>query len=417
MSSFTPNISLLLTPADDTTMTFKEWRVGINGEGNNSNMAKIDAKFGDVDSRLDDITNEHLAPPATITIGCIDSRHWSVVDYCCPADSIVDDGVVFQTAVNALPPQGGKIVILEGEYTIKSRLLCNKSVVFEGMGEGTILNFNEGAYIESTYTTGYTPGRSLSISFQDLKINFVSGTHSYDSHEGISFVHGNVSDDPSRRKINMSGCVLTFTNNNFVRCANVFNGCDYVKITNSSISLINNAVPINNSYTPRINLVYDGHILSGDPCHYSEISNCDILCRGKVSDSYKAWACISKCSGTVMSNCNIALETCGSISEGLDIIDGVYLVSMSNCNIKHSGTSDVYMGLNIFNGNVYSSVGGVTYFPAKSIIVNNYFYNHTTNDIKVGLSGNGAATITGNRTRFSCVYTSAIEGTVKINNI
>ena len=35
--SNTPNLNLMLTPEDDTTTTFKDWRTGINGE-DDSNM-------------------------------------------------------------------------------------------------------------------------------------------------------------------------------------------------------------------------------------------------------------------------------------------------------------------------------------------------------------------------------------------
>lgn len=59
MSSYTPNIDLLLTPESDTTTTFKEWRTGINGEGDNSNMSKIDKEVG----QLKDTVNRNLKIP------------------------------------------------------------------------------------------------------------------------------------------------------------------------------------------------------------------------------------------------------------------------------------------------------------------------------------------------------------------
>lgn len=53
--SYTPNIGLMLTPADDTTTTFKQWRTGINGEGNDSNMTKIDDAIGTLNENYDTI--------------------------------------------------------------------------------------------------------------------------------------------------------------------------------------------------------------------------------------------------------------------------------------------------------------------------------------------------------------------------
>ena len=49
--SNTPNLNLMLTPEDDTTTTFKEWRTGINGEDSNSNMMKIDEAYGALDEQ------------------------------------------------------------------------------------------------------------------------------------------------------------------------------------------------------------------------------------------------------------------------------------------------------------------------------------------------------------------------------
>ena len=45
--SYTPNLSLMLTPEDDRTTTFHDWRIGMNGEGF-SNMTKIDGAIGDL---------------------------------------------------------------------------------------------------------------------------------------------------------------------------------------------------------------------------------------------------------------------------------------------------------------------------------------------------------------------------------
>ncbi|MBQ7821306.1 MAG: hypothetical protein IJ391_03385 [Clostridia bacterium] len=56
--SYTPNLNLLLTPEDDTTTTFKDWRVGINGEEGNSNMAKIDEAYGALNDQTQKIQSK-----------------------------------------------------------------------------------------------------------------------------------------------------------------------------------------------------------------------------------------------------------------------------------------------------------------------------------------------------------------------
>ncbi|MDO4562220.1 MAG: DUF6273 domain-containing protein [Clostridia bacterium] len=51
--SYTPNINLMLTPEDDTSTTFKQWRTGMNGEDSDSNMMKIDEAVGALDEHCD----------------------------------------------------------------------------------------------------------------------------------------------------------------------------------------------------------------------------------------------------------------------------------------------------------------------------------------------------------------------------
>lgn len=56
--SNTPNLNLMLTPEDDTTTTFKDWRTGINGEDSNSNMMKIDEAYGSLNEQTIRLTSK-----------------------------------------------------------------------------------------------------------------------------------------------------------------------------------------------------------------------------------------------------------------------------------------------------------------------------------------------------------------------
>ena len=73
-----------------------------------------------------DLKGEHLAPPTTIIIGCVDSKHQWLADYVCMAGQ--DHSAIFKKAIDALPSSGGKITILEGSYSIKMlyRLVVKK---------------------------------------------------------------------------------------------------------------------------------------------------------------------------------------------------------------------------------------------------------------------------------------------------
>ena len=55
--SNTPNLNLMLTPEDDTTTTFKDWRIGINGE-EDSNMTKIDEAYGALNKQTQEIQSK-----------------------------------------------------------------------------------------------------------------------------------------------------------------------------------------------------------------------------------------------------------------------------------------------------------------------------------------------------------------------
>lgn len=54
--SNTPNLNLSLTPADDTTTTFKAWRTAMNGTDGNSNMTKIDEAYGNLNKDCKEIS-------------------------------------------------------------------------------------------------------------------------------------------------------------------------------------------------------------------------------------------------------------------------------------------------------------------------------------------------------------------------
>ncbi|MCC8170146.1 MAG: hypothetical protein LIO59_07310 [Oscillospiraceae bacterium] len=88
---------------------------------------------------IDEVTEGVLerTRAATIVVAASDSVSKYGVDYRCTGTS---DDTVIQSAIDALPDTGGKIVLLEGTYNISTALTCDKDVVFEGMGEGTFFD-------------------------------------------------------------------------------------------------------------------------------------------------------------------------------------------------------------------------------------------------------------------------------------
>ena len=75
---------------------------------------------------------------ATFVVASVGASAQSIAqaDYVCDG---VDDDVEIQAAIDALPANGGKVVLLEGTFNISSTILISKETVFiEGMGAGDL---------------------------------------------------------------------------------------------------------------------------------------------------------------------------------------------------------------------------------------------------------------------------------------
>lgn len=91
----------------------------------------------EVTETLNDMWNDRVAPPTTITISSSTSKHMLTADYYC---SGTNDQTVINNAISALPSTGGKIVLLEGTYNIGGTITINKSnVTIQGLGHNVIL--------------------------------------------------------------------------------------------------------------------------------------------------------------------------------------------------------------------------------------------------------------------------------------
>lgn len=92
----------------------------------------------EVTKTLNDMWNDRVAPPTTITISSSTSKHMLTADYYC---SGTNDQTVINNAISALPSTGGKIVLLEGTYNIGGTITINKSnVTIQGLGHNVIFS-------------------------------------------------------------------------------------------------------------------------------------------------------------------------------------------------------------------------------------------------------------------------------------
>jgi len=77
---------------------------------------------------------------ATLIVAASDSLNANMADYVCPGAA---DEVVINLALNALPAQGGRVILLEGQYVLATPIIIpDNDIVLEGQGWGTFLNGN-----------------------------------------------------------------------------------------------------------------------------------------------------------------------------------------------------------------------------------------------------------------------------------
>lgn len=346
------------------------------------------ASMHELTEDVEDMKGEHLAPPTTITIGCTDSTHQWLANYVCMDNQ--DHATIFLKAFNALPsgPNGGKITVLEGEYTFKSSINNrNKDIIIEGLGISTKININAGFNISTSnnvifknchliFNVDAIPAIRMSnncgkIEFDHCLVEVIS--------KGGEFIVGG--SDKGIRNLNatatMSFCELRYTLTIFTPCSNIFTALSDVKLSNSTITICNKAsTTASTSYTCNVNLIYDDYInTSGGTSRditIGLIDNCTIRCVGKKSaNGRKSMACISHSPGTLISNSRIELGDYASISQGVDVTDGEYFDAMSNCQIVSTSTlvNDIYVGGNkISNCGLYVANKSIVYFAPGMII-------------------------------------------------
>ncbi len=118
------------------------------------------------DAGTDTMLSEYRA--ATFIVAAADSKHKFEADYRCDGTA---DGVQINAALNALPATGGKVVLLDGTFTIVDPITVPKNkVTLEGQGRSTFIDGDGLATTEHGITmTGRDDCvvRNLTIQTQD----------------------------------------------------------------------------------------------------------------------------------------------------------------------------------------------------------------------------------------------------------
>lgn len=322
-----------------------------------------------------DIKNSNLAPPTTITIGCVDSKHSWLIDYVCTGSN---DTTLFQYAINALPSDGGKIVVLDGTYNISSKLTCNKNVIIEGMGDSTIINCTAHEFLYNS-----TPNYNITIksikfnctgAFNDLDVFIESASYSNILIDNctINSTISSINTSASNYIIIPYSGKLTITNSRIFIDIQAYTNIECFAFINGDGYLTTNAVSYNNT------LISNSDITLYN-CHNTTISSSNYT----TGDAY-----ILRSGGTI-SNCNIQCRgNANSSGSYKTIANVVYSANIFNCYID---INDSYASITSYNGSTYTSqhrmIGNyikyynVDTYAIGGVVSNNVFISNRTTAI------------------------------------
>ena len=184
------------------------------------------------------------------------------VDYLVSGTS--NAATIIQNAINALPSTGGKIIFLDGTYTISSAISISKDVIFEGMGDGT--QFNVSGSLA-------TCSSAVNIVFRDMKIT--ANTISKNLYKGGG------SDSVLLDNVNLT---MTATGTHSLSTTDAyaaFIGCGMFKASASKIDLTTSC----NAGTQSCFSIVDTGKASED-CNVSYFNDCDIKLNGKNGNAH-----------------------------------------------------------------------------------------------------------------------------------
>ena len=263
----TPNYDLKKTELTDT---FEDW---IDNDAENwdivdSALKSADEKsaedisFTDTFNIADGATNVNSAlinigtkadtikdrKYASVVVGTTQSGHTLAdCDYLCDGTA---DQVKINTAIAALPADGGEIIILDGTYNITAKINLNKSnVTISGDGNSTIL--------KRMYDSGSSEGVITLTSanyckIKDLQIDGNKATYDSSNNIGIRLTSGSNNTVTGNTCNNNTsyGIFLTSSSNNNTVTGNTCNNNTYgIILTSSSNNTVTgNACNNNTSY-------------------------------------------------------------------------------------------------------------------------------------------------------------------------
>ncbi|MCK9601323.1 MAG: right-handed parallel beta-helix repeat-containing protein [Sphaerochaeta sp.] len=104
------------------------------------------------------------AMTATIVVAASDSLNKAAANYVCDGTA---DNVEIQAAIDALPVGGGKVVLLDGNYSIAAIIQVDSYVTIEGQGWNTILKIANGADLAAIFAGTF----KTDVIYKDMQLD------------------------------------------------------------------------------------------------------------------------------------------------------------------------------------------------------------------------------------------------------
>lgn len=321
---------------------------------------------------MDEVTESLKAKhrAATIVIGTTNSSsptkdpHNDNLDYICDG---TDDQEQINAAISALPANGGKIVLREGIYNISASAACNKDVVFEGMGNGTVIYVADGASLINNTAAHNITFRDMAIEAIGAVINTYglfkihSGTELHIDNSDISILLSGSSSSGEGTAICANGTVYCSNARIYADAASSYcyivfrNCCVYASSCSISVTRENGSAAIFHSCTGTVSGGSLTALGIGDIMHGNNnisISACRINCHAITVDSSTMSGEFTGCSITIRS-----WSCCAS--------------AISNCKLTVSSDTFIFRGYIFTNNRVINSASNTFYFDSYSIVKDN----------------------------------------------
>lgn len=178
---------------------------------------------GEGDLTIDNVVG--LAPPATRAVAADDTSSWNkeMADFVCDG---TDDDVTINAALDALPDDGGRVILLEGTFVCTGSLVIPSNTTLQGMGPATVIAIADDMDANLHLITNSDPtGGNEGIVIRNLKLDGNKANNSAGIQRGIFF--DNISYSTIENVI-----VTSFRNDGFI-----LYDCDYNLVSNCLITL------------------------------------------------------------------------------------------------------------------------------------------------------------------------------------